>query len=187
MQGGCSLSNPVGHLPVGNSKKEMYVKKIIFTGLISAGLFLVGGCDLLQQKGPQLANWEPVLSPDGTTLAYASPGEKGFEIYTYDINTGEIVQLTQNEVDDWAPSWSPQGDRLVFSSNRDKNVDLYLIDIHTLDITRLTTDESEEVNPSWGVNDKILFNSSRSGIWEVYMIDCNGENLTKITETPASE
>jgi TolB protein len=165
------------------------MKKIIFTGLILTGLLLVGGCDLLQQKGPQLANWEPVLSSDGTTLAYASPGEKGFEIYTLNIDTGEIVQLTQNEVDDWAPSWSPQGDRLVFSSNRDKNVDLdlYLIDIRTLDITRLTTDESEEVNPYWGVNDKILFNSSRSGVWEVYMIDYNGQNLTKITETPASE
>jgi TolB protein len=165
----------------------MYVKKMIFAGLILTGLLLVGGCDLLQQKGPQLANWEPVLSPDGTTLAYASPGEKGFEIYTHNIGTGEIVQLTQNEVDDWAPSWSPQGDRLVFSSNRDKNVDLYLINIWTLEVTRLTTHENEEVNPYWGVNDNILFNSSRSGVWEVYMIDSNGQNLTKITETPSSE
>jgi len=161
-------------------------KPIVIIMMLAILLPLASGCTFLQQKGPKLTNWEPVLSPDGTTIAYESPGEKGFEIYTCALETGETRQLTQNEVDDWSPSWSPMGDRLVFSSNRDKNVDLYIIDLVRLAVSRLTTHEGEDVNPHWGSNDKILFNSNRSGVWEIYMIDPDGSNLHKITETDVS-
>ena len=173
---------------MGEMKKEKKLKKTIIVGLGSVLLLLgIGGCSLLQQKGPELTNWEPVLSPDGTTIAFESPGEKGFEIFTRDLETGTIMQLTQNEVDDWSPSWSPQGDRIAFSSNQEKNVDLYVIDVETLTVIRLTTHDGDDVNPCWGVNDRILFNSNRTGVWEIYMIDPDGQGLTKVTETASSE
>ena len=169
---------------------KMKGQKVKRTNLISAlalgVLMFVGGCGFLQQKGPQLTNWEPVLSPDGTRIAFESPGEKGFEIYIRDVESGTTTQLTQNEVDDWAPSWSPQGDRLVFSSSHEKNVDLYIIVLETLTVNRLTTHEGDDVNPFWGTNGKILFNSNRSGVWEIYMISPDGTSLTKITETAES-
>lgn len=163
------------------------MKRMIIMAIIGGLLFLIGGCSLLQQKGPTLENWEPTLSPDNTTIAYASPGEKGFELFTRVLDTGKVTQLTENEVDDWAPSWSPQGDRIVFSSNRDKNVDLYIIDLSTLAITRLTTHDGEDINPYWATNDKILFNSNRADKWRMYMIDPDGNNLTLIGEQETTE
>jgi len=160
------------------------MKKIVFAVLIVVGLLFIGGCALLRQDQPQLLNWEPTLSPDGRMLAYASPGENGFELYVRNLETGETTRLTENEVDDWAPNWSPKGDRLVYSSNQEDNVDLYIIELGTLAIIRLTTDAGKDVNPYWGSNDKILFNSDRSRAWEVYMIDPDGRNLIAITETP---
>jgi len=160
-------------------------KKPMLVGLCTMILLLwIAG---FQQKGPEIANWEPALSPDGTTIAFESPGEKGLEIYTRVLENGATTQLTKNEVDDWSPSWSPQGDRIVFVSNREKNVDLYVIEIEGFAVTRLTTHEGNEVNPCWGINDKILFNSDRSDIWEIYMVDPDGQNLIKVTETTASE
>ena len=141
----------------------------------------LAGCSL-GSKEPPLANWGPVLSPDGTTLAFASPEEKGFELYTQVLATGTQRRLTTNDVDDWAPSWSPDGDRLVFVSVRDKNVDLYVMSLDTLAVTRLTQDPGEDLNPNWGANGKILFDSNRSGVWEIYWIDPTGENLTRLTE-----
>ena len=163
------------------------MKRVIIVAIMGGILFLLGGCSLLQQKGPILENWEPTLSPDNTTVAYASPGEKGFELFTRNLETGEVTQLTQNEVDDWAPSWSPQGDKLVFSSSRDKNVDLYIIDLSTLELTRLTTHDGEDINPYWAANNEILFNSNRADKWQMYMIDPDGNNLTQIGEPAATE
>lgn len=157
------------------------MSKLVLLALVAIALLFVGGCSLLQQQGPPLQNWQPVLSPDGTSIAYASPGDKGFELYTRDLATDEVKQLTKNEVDDWEPNWSPQGDQLVYVSNQDKNVDLYVIVLSTLAITRLTSQEGEDVNPTWGADGKILFNSNRSGSWEIYRIDPDGKNLTQVT------
>lgn len=163
------------------------MKRLIIVGILVGVLFLLGGCSLLQQKGPKLENWQPTLSPDNTTIAYASPGEKGFELFTRNLETGKVTQLTHNEVDDWAPSWSPQGDKIVFSSNRDKNVDLYVIDLSTMTETRLTTHEGEDINAYWAANNKILFNSNRADKWQMYMIDPDGKNLTQIGEPASTE
>jgi TolB protein len=155
----------------------------------SVGVFLIGlvGCTFFQSKGPEIANWEPVLSPDETMIAFESSGEKGFEIFVRYVEGGEIRQLTDNEVDDWSPSWSPASDRLVFASNREKNVDLFVIDLSSLVIQRLTTHEGDDVNPYWGANDQVFFNSNRSGAWEIYSIDPNTQDLTKITESSETE
>jgi len=155
---------------------------------IAGGLLLLGlilsGCSMLQ-KGPALTNWEPVLSPDGTKIAYESPGDKGFEIYLRDVASGQVEQLTQNEVDDWSPSWAPDGKKIVFVSNRGKNVDLYVMDLKTRNVTRLTTNEKDDVNPQWGVDDRILFNSNRTGAWEIYSINPDGSDLKQLTKTEA--
>ena len=167
--------------------KGRNVKRIILTSTLVLGvLVLAGGCSFFQQRGPELTNWEPVLSPDGTRIAFESPGTKGFEIYVRELDSGKTTQLTQNEVDDWAPSWSPQGDRLVFASSQEKNVDLYVIVLETLIVNRLTTHEGDDVNPFWGTNGRILFNSNRSGVWEIYMIAPDGTDLVKVTETAES-
>lgn len=150
-------------------------------GLIVGISVALAGCSL-GSKEPPLTNWGPALSLDGTTLAYATLGDKGFELYTQVLATGERRRLTTNDVDDWAPSWSPQGDRLVFVSVREKNVDLYILELDTLATTRLTLDPGDDLNPTWGSNGKILFDSNRSGAWEIYMIDPTGEHLTKVTE-----
>ena len=163
------------------------MKRVIIVAILGGTLLLLAGCSLLQQKGPTLENWEPTLSPDNSTIAYASPGEKGFELFTRNLDMGEIIQLTQNELDDWAPSWSPQGDKLVFSSSRDKNVDLYIIDISTLEVTRLTIHDGEDINPYWATNNEILFNSNRADTWEMYMIDPDGNNLMQISESSSTE
>jgi dipeptidyl aminopeptidase/acylaminoacyl peptidase len=157
---------------------------IVFAG---AMILLLAGCSLFQQESLQIENWQPTMSPDSTTIAYASPGEKGFELFMKDLETGQVTQLTQNEVDDWAPSWSPEADKIVFSSDREDNVDLYIIDLSTLAMTRITAHEGEDINPYWTANNKILFNSNRADKWGMYMIDPDGKNLTVLGETVSTE
>ena len=168
----------MGALAVGRRRKGLALGAGL--SLLCVGLI---GCTLLQDKGPELAHWEPVLSSDGTLLAFASPGEKGFEIFVRNLTGGEVQQLTDNEFDDWSPSWSPANDRLVFASSREKNVDLFLIDLASREVVRLTTHEGDDINPHWGADGRILFNSNRADTWEIYSIDPNGQDLIKVTET----
>jgi WD40 repeat protein len=50
---------------------------------------------------------DPVVSPDGRRIAFASDRDGGdFEIYTANVFTGEVEQLTENTVYDYNPGWS---------------------------------------------------------------------------------
>ncbi|HBR10120.1 TPA: hypothetical protein DD712_02555 [Candidatus Acetothermia bacterium] len=161
-------------------KRSFRYRILVMTAIIGA-LLVISGCALLQRDEPQIRNWQPVISPDGTRIAFASPVEEnGFELFIYTPATGEKTRLTRNTIDDWAPSWSPEGERLVFVSNKDDNLDLYIIDIATGATFRLTSHDKEDANPHWGTDGRIAFNSKRSGEWEAYTIDANGANLRLI-------
>ncbi|MCK4245736.1 PD40 domain-containing protein [Candidatus Bipolaricaulota bacterium] len=167
------------------------MKKMGVIGVVAViallGFMGIRSCSLFQESEPELTNWEPDLSPDGKTIAFASPGEKGFQIYARQPYSGEETQLTSNEGNNWAPSWSPQGDQIVFCSDLDQNVDLYVINVNTLQTVRLTTHEDDDVNPMWTSENTILFNSNRSGVWEIYAISPYGDSLIKVTETSTEE
>jgi tricorn protease len=52
---------------------------------------------------------DPVVSPDGKYVAFASDQDGDFEIYIANLFTGEVEQVTDNRVVDRSPAWSPDG------------------------------------------------------------------------------
>lgn len=50
---------------------------------------------------------EPSWSPDGNYIVYMSSKSGLGEIYRINVETGEIVRLTDNKTADGSPSWSP--------------------------------------------------------------------------------
>ena len=60
---------------------------------------------------------EPRISPDGTSIAFASDRAfKGnYDIWTVNISTGELKQITFAEADELA-AWSPDGTKIAFVS-----------------------------------------------------------------------
>ena len=61
---------------------------------------------------------EPRISPDGTTIAFASDRAfKGsYDIWTVNIATGALKQITSSDADEFEPTWSPDGTSLAFVS-----------------------------------------------------------------------
>src|SRR6266702_3255502 len=61
---------------------------------------------------------EPMISPDGKTIAFASDRAfKGsYDIWTVDLATGALKQITSSEADEFEPNWTPDGSSIVFVS-----------------------------------------------------------------------
>ena len=64
---------------------------------------------------------DPVLSPDGKLLAYASDraGQGDLDIWVQQVAGGEAIRLTRDPADDREPAFSPDGSQIAFRSERD--------------------------------------------------------------------
>ena len=64
---------------------------------------------------------DPVLSPDGRFVAFASDrgGGGNLDIWVRQVAGGDPVQLTKDPADDFEPSFAPDGSKVTFRSERD--------------------------------------------------------------------
>jgi TolB protein len=89
-------------------------------------------------------------SPDGRFLLLfaGTPGDN--DIYTLELVSGEIKQLTDGG-NNAAPSWSPDGRWIVFNSMRaSENANIFIMRPDGSDVRQLTTDAEPDWQPRWG-------------------------------------
>jgi TolB protein len=60
----------------------------------------------------------PILSPDGSKVAFMSRRADNWDIYVANVDGSELLQLTTDESDDGLPAWAPNGNAIAFVSNR---------------------------------------------------------------------
>src|SRR5215469_3311375 len=61
---------------------------------------------------------EPRLSPDGTTIAFASDRafRKSYDIWIVKVDGSGLKQITTGDADEFEPTWSPDGTHIAFVS-----------------------------------------------------------------------
>ncbi len=126
----------------------------------------------------------PSFSPDGTKVIFSGIANNSRDIFTIDLATREVTNLTNDEAYDTAPVYSPDG-KYVYHSK---------IVAGLTKIVRFPVDDPSKVEQvTWGeANDedaalsadgkRLYFASSRGGIFNVYAQDLATGELYQYTD-----
>ena len=89
-------------------------------------IYLATGQESIAAEGRFL---QPSWSPDGHRIAYWTIQNGQRDIWTVDVETGEMLKLTDDAALDWNPVWSPVEPYLYFSSDRAGSFNLWRLHI----------------------------------------------------------
>jgi TolB protein len=93
-------------------------------------------------------NTTPKFNPrsDKALIAFTGRDERGsFDIFVYDLKTGKIDRMTQNQGSNYDPAWSPDGRLLIYGSSRGG---LYVLNPETRHELQIYRGGAH--SPSWG-------------------------------------
>ena len=135
----------------------------------------------------------PAWSPDGTTLAFVSNrhtfkpevrDHRALEIFTLNLESGMVKQVTFSRGLIDRPSWSPDGQKLAFMSDRTGNWNIFVMDLDgSEEAKNLNNSPEDERWPAWSPDGgKIAFHSNLPGSLDVYTIGVNGTGLVRVTD-----
>lgn len=142
-------------------------------------------------------------SPDGTKIAFDGNEGPYQDIYIYNLETSEFVNLTHDVFTDIEPAWGPDSETVYFVSNRGEHTqpntylagysgmkedsffqhDLYSVSLNNPRIDRLTnTPTWSETNPRLTRNGELLFVSDQNGIPNIYEYDLASRSVNPLTD-----
>lgn len=92
----------------------------------------------------------PEISPDGKFFVSRLPRRTQDDIALINRQTGETIDLTNDEAFDRYPRWSPDGKRIVFISDRSGSHEIWTINADATNLKQLTFNNSKGVSfPHW--------------------------------------
>ena len=109
-------------------------------------------------------------------------GNDSRNLFTLDLDTDELIQLTELETRDGHPVWSPDCRSIAFQSSRNGNPDVYIMDSIGDNMKQLTFNSSFDGIPKWSPNGEIIaFNSSRTGSPNVFLLNVETTDEIQVT------
>ncbi|MDQ3995966.1 MAG: peptidase S9, partial [Gemmatimonadota bacterium] len=132
-------------------------------------------------------------SPDGRTLALS--GMKGgiSDIYTLDLASGTLRQLTNDRFADLHPAWSPDGRTIAFASDRGPRTSfdrltfsryqLATIEVGTGQVSVYSPfPEAKHINPQFSSDGRdLFFISDQDGFADIYRMTLAGGAVARVT------
>ncbi|MCH4889592.1 hypothetical protein EZV73_18565 [Acidaminobacter sp. JC074] len=130
------------------------------------------------------SDWGPDFRPypHKETIYFDSNMDGDRDIYSYDVSSDTLTNLTDNDFDDGLPYLSSDKKRLVFYSNRDGDDEIYTMNVDGTNLMQLTFNDSEDRAATWSHDGKsIAFSSTRDGDREIFIMTADGHHQTQLT------
>ena len=123
---------------------------------------------------------EPIFSHDGTHIAFSSdrgnPLGSDNNIWTLDVNTGALRELTTNPSEDVMPAWSPDDKEIVFTSSRDGYKTLWAVNVATGAEHKVASSDGKIEAASYGPGGQLVYESS---VGNDSQLNLDGKAITK--------
>jgi WD40 repeat protein len=134
----------------------------------------ITGRKMAQVTMPDLfENASPAFSPDSKRILFAANKDGVVDIFEYEIATGNIRNITQDDFWDTNPTYSPDGDSCVYNrriNGYEKLIKASLSDPG--DKTQLTFGEHDDIQAAYAPDGKrVYFTSDESGIFNFSILD----------------
>jgi hypothetical protein len=102
----------------------------------------------------------PDFSPDGKVVAFSASRGVIADIFTVNLDTREVVNLTKDDFADYAPTWSPDGRFIVYLKRVSGNEKLFRLDLASGKSTQLTFGAHDESGAQFVDADTLVFTST---------------------------
>jgi TolB protein len=124
--------------------------------------------------------------PIAGQIAFVSPHEDKYSIYTIKTDGTELTKLTDDMAIVFSPHWSPNGKQIIFSACPEEegvgNFDIFSVNSDGSQLVNLTNNQADDMNPGWSPDGKqIVFYSNRSGNYEIYVMNVDGTSIKQLT------
>ena len=138
----------------------------------------------------------PDFSPDGKLIVFSGMRNSDAEVFTVNLDTKEIVNLTKDAFANYAPTWAPDGRSIVYLVRVSGNEKLFRMDADGTNKTQLTFGTHDEggaqfldantlvfastaVNPSEPIEPEVAKNGQ---IYNIWTLDLKTNELKQFTD-----
>ncbi len=143
---------------------------------------------------PALNN--PSWSPDGENIVFSGLAQGRSNLYKYNLETEELVQLTNDHYSYVHASWSSDGEHLVFSTDRPQSAQprgnpKFHFNLGIMDMTNDNNaisvldifPDAENLNPLFDANDEgLYFLSNSNGFRDLYYYCFEEDKVFRMTD-----
>ena len=139
----------------------------------------------------------PAFSPDGRLVAFSGLRDAVTDIYTVNLATREVTNVTNDSFANYAPTFAPDGKSIVYSGRVSSNDKLFMVELGTNQKKQLTFGTHDDFGAKFIDDKTIVFTSTainpakppiddaaRSGaIPNVWTLDLGSGKLTQWTDS----
>ncbi len=135
----------------------------------------------------------PAWSPDGKTIAFTGLANGQVDVFSYNLKSEKITQLTNNRYSEMHPAWSEDGSFLAFATDelsmkRGKTHGKWTFNLATLNMADNSVSHidifpgADNLNPLPDTANNIIFLSDRDGFRNIYQYEPTTGKVYQLTD-----